>query len=63
MQSRIVPLLPYGLVNYAAGVTRLRFRDMAAGTAIGAAPKVLLAIGGALFVRRQIVAERGTAST
>jgi uncharacterized membrane protein YdjX (TVP38/TMEM64 family) len=88
MESRVVPLLPYGLVNYSAGVTRLRFREMAAGTAIGAAPKVfaytalggsladlaspeaivavallvLLAIGGAVFVRRQIVAERGAAS-
>jgi uncharacterized membrane protein YdjX (TVP38/TMEM64 family) len=88
MQSRIVPALPYGLVNYSAGVTRLSFRDLAAGTVIGAAPKVfaytalggslgdltspeavvavtllvVLAIGGALFIRRQIVAERGTAS-
>jgi uncharacterized membrane protein YdjX (TVP38/TMEM64 family) len=88
MQSRIVPALPYGLVNYSAGVTRLHFRDMAAGTAIGAAPKVfaytalggslgdldspeaviaivllvILALAGALFVRRRIVAERGTAS-
>jgi uncharacterized membrane protein YdjX (TVP38/TMEM64 family) len=75
-------------VNYSAGVTRLHFRDMAAGTAIGAAPKVfaytalggslgdldspeaviaivllvILALAGALFVRRRIVAERGTAS-
>lgn len=80
MESRIVPLLPYGLVNYSAGLTRLRFRDMAAGTVVGAAPKVfayvalggsltdldspeavgavallvVLALAGALFVRRQI---------
>jgi uncharacterized membrane protein YdjX (TVP38/TMEM64 family) len=89
MESRIVPLLPYGLVNYSAGLTRLHFRDMAAGTVVGAAPKVfaytalggsltdlaspeaivavallvVLALVGALFVRRQITSERGAAST
>jgi len=88
MESRIVPLLPFGLVNYSAGLTRLTYRDLALGTAVGGAPKVfaytalggslgdltspeaivavalLLALGlaGALFVRRQIVAERGAAS-
>jgi uncharacterized membrane protein YdjX (TVP38/TMEM64 family) len=80
MQSRIVPLLPWGVVNFSAGVTHLPYRAMAVGTAIGAAPKVfaytalggslgdltspealtaigllvLLALAGALFVRRQI---------
>jgi uncharacterized membrane protein YdjX (TVP38/TMEM64 family) len=80
MQSRIVPLLPWGAVNYSAGVTHLSYRDMAVGTAIGAAPKVfaytalggslddltspealtaigllvVLALAGALVVRRQI---------
>jgi uncharacterized membrane protein YdjX (TVP38/TMEM64 family) len=50
LESRIVPLLPYGLVNYSAGLTRLRFRDMAAGTVVGAAPKVFgyVALGGSL---------------
>jgi uncharacterized membrane protein YdjX (TVP38/TMEM64 family) len=50
MESRIVPLLPYGVVNHAAGLTRLRFRDMAVGTAVGAAPKVFayVALGGSL---------------
>ena len=50
MESRIVPLLPYGLVNYSAGLTRLEFRQMALGTAIGAAPKVFAytALGGSL---------------
>jgi uncharacterized membrane protein YdjX (TVP38/TMEM64 family) len=88
MESRIVPILPYGVVNYSAGLTRLRFRDMAVGTVVGAAPKVfaytalggsltdlaspeaivaiavlaVLALAGALFVRRQIAAERGAAS-
>jgi uncharacterized membrane protein YdjX (TVP38/TMEM64 family) len=88
MESRIVPALPWGVVNYSAGLTRLPFRDMALGTVIGAAPKVfaytalggsltdlaspeaiaaiavlvVLALAGALFVRRQIAAERGAAS-
>jgi uncharacterized membrane protein YdjX (TVP38/TMEM64 family) len=50
MESRIVPLLPYGLVNYSAGLTHLRFRDMALGTVLGAAPKVFayVALGGSL---------------
>ena len=50
MESRIVPLLPYGLVNYSAGLTHLRFRDMALGTVVGAAPKVFAytALGGSL---------------
>lgn len=84
MESRIVPLLPYGLVNFSAGLTRLQYRDMAVGTVIGAAPKVfaytalggslgnlgspealaavgvlaVLALAGALFVRRQIALGR-----
>jgi uncharacterized membrane protein YdjX (TVP38/TMEM64 family) len=50
MESRIVPLLPYGLVNYSAGLTHLSYRDMALGTVIGAAPKVFAytALGGSL---------------
>jgi len=80
MESRIVPLLPYGVVNYSAGLIHLSYRDMVLGTVIGAAPKVfaytalggsldelsspealtavallvILALAGALFVRRQI---------
>jgi uncharacterized membrane protein YdjX (TVP38/TMEM64 family) len=50
MESRIVPLLPYGLVNYSAGLTHLSYRDMALGTVIGAGPKVFAytALGGSL---------------
>jgi uncharacterized membrane protein YdjX (TVP38/TMEM64 family) len=50
MESRIVPLLPYGLVNYSAGLTHLSYKDMALGTVIGAAPKVFAytALGGSL---------------
>jgi uncharacterized membrane protein YdjX (TVP38/TMEM64 family) len=47
---RLTPGLPYTLVNYGAGLTRLRFRDMAAGTAVGAAPRTFayVALGGSL---------------
>jgi uncharacterized membrane protein YdjX (TVP38/TMEM64 family) len=50
MESRIVPLLPFGLVNYSAGLTRLPFRAMAIGTLVGAGPKVFgyVALGGNL---------------
>jgi uncharacterized membrane protein YdjX (TVP38/TMEM64 family) len=50
MESRIVPLLPYGVVNFSAGLTTLRFRQMALGTVVGAAPKVFAytALGGSL---------------
>lgn len=50
MYSRIVPALPWGAVNYVAGLTRLRFPQMALGTVVGGAPKVFgyTALGGSL---------------
>lgn|SRR5262245_44309265 len=50
MESRIVPALPFGLVNYSAGLTHLSFRAMWIGTLVGAAPKVFgyVALGGNL---------------
>src|SRR4051794_9532880 len=50
MESRIVPLLPYGLVNYSGGLTDLAYKAMLIGTLIGAAPKVFAytALGGSL---------------
>ena len=50
MESRIVPLLPWGVVNYCAGVTHLAYKAMAIGTLIGAGPKVFAytALGGSL---------------
>jgi uncharacterized membrane protein YdjX (TVP38/TMEM64 family) len=50
MESRIVPLLPWGVVNYSAGVTHLGYKAMAVGTLIGAGPKVFAytALGGSL---------------
>ena len=45
-----MPLLPYGVVNYSAGLTHLSYTSMAVGTLIGAAPKVFVytALGGSL---------------
>jgi uncharacterized membrane protein YdjX (TVP38/TMEM64 family) len=50
MESRLVPLLPWGLVNFSAGLTRLPYRALALGTVVGAAPKVFayVALGGSL---------------
>ena len=47
---RLAPGIPYTLVNYSAGLTRLRYRDMAAGTVIGAAPRTFayVALGGSI---------------
>ena len=47
---RLAPAIPYNLVNYGAGLTRLTVRAMAAGTAIGALPRTYAwaALGGSL---------------
>src|SRR3954464_11303990 len=47
---RLAPAIPYTLVNYGAGLTRLRFRDMAGGTVIGTAPRTFayVALGGTI---------------
>jgi uncharacterized membrane protein YdjX (TVP38/TMEM64 family) len=38
---RLLPLLPYGLVNFGAGLSGVRFRDYLLGTAIGTTPGLL----------------------
>ncbi len=50
MYSRLVPALPFGLVNYGAGVTNVRYRAVGLGTLVGALPKVFayVALGGSL---------------
>lgn len=50
METRIVPGLPWGIVNYSAGLTRLRFSQLAFGTLIGGSAKVFayVALGGSL---------------
>ena len=37
MESRIVPVLPYGIVNYSAGLIHLSYAAMAIGTLVGPA--------------------------
>jgi uncharacterized membrane protein YdjX (TVP38/TMEM64 family) len=39
---RLVPSAPFIVVNMAAGVTPMRLRDFAAGTALGIVPKIAL---------------------
>ncbi|MEM9163081.1 MAG: TVP38/TMEM64 family protein [Cyanobacteria bacterium P01_F01_bin.4] len=38
---RLLPIIPYGLVNFAAGLTSISFRDYFIGTALGTLPGVL----------------------
>ncbi len=38
---RLLPLIPYGLVNFAAGLTSIRFRDYLLGTILGTVPGIL----------------------
>lgn len=38
---RLVPIMPYGLVNFAAGLTSVSFKDYLLGTALGTIPSVL----------------------
>ena len=47
---RLAPAIPYNLVNYGAGLTSLKLRAMAAGTAVGALPRTFawVALGGSL---------------
>lgn len=50
LYARIAPGVPYNLVNYAAGLTRVRLREFAAATAIGISPRAFayVALGGSL---------------
>jgi len=47
---RLAPAIPYNLVNYGAGLTSLKLRAMAAGTAVGGLPRTFawVALGGNL---------------
>jgi uncharacterized membrane protein YdjX (TVP38/TMEM64 family) len=50
LYARIAPGIPYNLVNYAAGLTRIPLRTFALATAIGCAPRAFAyaALGGSL---------------
>jgi uncharacterized membrane protein YdjX (TVP38/TMEM64 family) len=38
---RLLPIIPYGLVNFAAGLTSIKFRDYFLGTVLGTIPGIL----------------------
>ena len=38
---RLLPLIPYGIVNFAAGLTSIKFRDYLLGTLLGTVPGIL----------------------
>ncbi|WP_013323991.1 TVP38/TMEM64 family protein [Gloeothece verrucosa] len=38
---RLLPIIPYGIVNFAAGLTSIRFRDYLLGTSLGTLPGIL----------------------
>jgi uncharacterized membrane protein YdjX (TVP38/TMEM64 family) len=50
LYARIAPGVPYSLVNYTAGLTRIALATFAAATALGAAPRAFAytALGGSL---------------
>jgi uncharacterized membrane protein YdjX (TVP38/TMEM64 family) len=50
LYARILPAMPFNLVNYAAGLTRVRLLVFAAATAIGCSPRAFawVALGGNL---------------
>jgi uncharacterized membrane protein YdjX (TVP38/TMEM64 family) len=52
---RLLPLIPYGIVNFAAGLTSIRFRDYLMGTVLGTVPGILpfVLMGSGLQALRQ----------
>jgi uncharacterized membrane protein YdjX (TVP38/TMEM64 family) len=50
LYSRIAPGAPFALISYASGMTRIRLRDFAGATAIGASPRAFAyaALGGSI---------------
>ena len=38
---RLLPIIPYGIVNFAAGLTSIKFKDYLTGTLLGTLPGVL----------------------
>jgi uncharacterized membrane protein YdjX (TVP38/TMEM64 family) len=38
---RLIPVMPYGIVNFVAGLTSIRFQDFLIGTVLGTVPSVL----------------------
>ena len=52
---RLLPLIPYGIVNFAAGLTSIKFRDYFLGTLLGTVPGILpfVMIGAGLTALKQ----------
>jgi uncharacterized membrane protein YdjX (TVP38/TMEM64 family) len=52
---RLLPLIPYGIVNFAAGLTSIKFRDYFFGTLLGTVPGILpfVMIGAGLTALKQ----------
>ncbi len=50
LYARVAPGAPFALISYAAGLTRIRLRDFAGATAIGALPRAFAyaALGGSI---------------
>lgn len=44
LRMQMLPILPFGIFNYAAGVTRLRIPGFLAGTALGIVPGTIAAV-------------------
>ncbi len=50
--GRLLPVVPFTVINYAAGLSGLRFRDLLVGTAVGIIPGTAIAVSaGALGSR------------
>lgn len=50
LYARVVPAMPFALVSYACGITRIRLRHFAGATAIGCSPRAFAyaALGGSI---------------
>ena len=59
---RLSPLIPFNLLNYALGVTRVRLRDYALGTFIGLLPVTLLYVYLGSLAGELAAIARGTAT-
>jgi uncharacterized membrane protein YdjX (TVP38/TMEM64 family) len=59
---RLSPLIPFNLLNYALGVTRVRLRDYALGTFIGLLPVTLLYVYLGSLAGELAAIARGTTS-
>jgi uncharacterized membrane protein YdjX (TVP38/TMEM64 family) len=50
--GRLLPLVPFTVINYAAGLSGLRFRDFVLGTAVGIIPGTAIAVSAGVLASR-----------